>query len=126
MYMPTARSRSGPRGDRDAFIVDDSSGTGTWYAAVSSKPYHFDPVTLSTHWDYRQIPHVLAVRDAEGDLTTLVQRLATARFDYDILQYHISVQGGERDIAASPDHLAARRPRPRRSHRLMIRMARGG
>ncbi len=90
------------RGDRDAFIVDDSSGTGTWYAAVSSKPYHFDPVTLSTHWDYRQIPHVLAVRDAEGDLTTLVQRLATARFDYDVLQYHISVQGGERNIAASP------------------------
>ena len=88
------------RGDRDAFIVDDSSGSGTWYAAVSKKPYHFDPITLSTHWDYRQIPHVLAVRDAEGDLTALVQRLATARFDYDVVQYHIDLAGG-RDIAAT-------------------------
>ena len=100
------------RGDRDAFIVDDSSGTGTWYAAVSGKPYHFDAVTLGTHWDYRQIPHVLAVRDAEGDLTTLVQRMATARFDYDILQYHISVDAGGRDIAASPGAYGGPPPPP--------------
>jgi hypothetical protein len=100
------------RGDRDAFIVDDSSGTGTWYAAVSKRPYHFDPVTLSTHWDYRQLPHVLAVRDAEGDLTALVQRLATGRFDYDIVQYHIGLDRGERGIAASPGGSGGASPSP--------------
>jgi hypothetical protein len=100
------------RGDRDAFFVEDSSGTGTWYAAVSKKPYHFDPVTLSTHWDYGQIPHVLAVRDAEGDLTALVQRLSTGRFDYDIVQYHISLERGERDIAASPGGSGGAPPAP--------------
>jgi hypothetical protein len=100
------------RGDRDAFVVDDSSGTGTWYAAVSKKPYHFDPVTLSTHWDYGQIPHVLAVRDAEGDLTALVQRLSTGRFDYDIVQYHIGLQRGERVVAASPGGSGSSPPPP--------------
>lgn len=100
------------RGNRDAFIVDDSSGTGTWYAAVSKKPYHFDAVTLSTHWDYGQIPHVLAVRDAEGDLTALVQRMATGRFDYDIVQYHIGLDRGERGIAASPGGSGGAPPPP--------------
>lgn len=100
------------RGDRDAFVVDDSSGSGTWYAAVSKKPYHFDPVTLSTHWDYGQIAHVLAVRDAEGDLTALVQRLATGRFDYDIVQYRIGLERGGRDIAASPGGTGGSPPPP--------------
>ncbi len=100
------------RGDRDAFVVEDSSGTGTWYAAVSKKPYHFDPVALSTHWDYGQIPHVLAVRDAEGDLTALVQRLSTARFDYDIVQYRIGLERGEREIAASPGGSGGAPPPP--------------
>jgi hypothetical protein len=100
------------RGDRDAFVVDDSSGSGTWYAAVSKKPYHFDPVTLSTHWDYGQIPHVLAVRDAEGDLTALVQRLVTDRFDYDIVQYHIGLDRGRRVVAAAPGGSGGAAPTP--------------
>lgn len=100
------------RGDRDAFTVEDSSGTGTWYAAVSEKPYHFDPVSVGTHWDYREIPHVLAVRDAEGDLTTLVQRVATGRFDYDIVQYHISLLDSDRNVAAAPGTGAASPPPP--------------
>jgi hypothetical protein len=100
------------RGDRDAFIVDDSSGTGTWYAAVSKRAYHFDPVTLSTHWDYGRIPHVLAVRDAEGDLTAQVQRLSTGRFDYDIVQYHVGLNRGGREIAASPGGSGGSPPPP--------------
>jgi hypothetical protein len=90
------------RGDRDAFTVDDSSGSGTWYAAVSKQPFHFDAVSVGTHWDYREIPHVLAVRDAEGDLTTLVQRMATGRFDYDIVQYHVGLVGDPRNVVAGP------------------------
>jgi len=90
------------RGNRDAFTVDDSSGTGTWYAAISRKPFHFDPISVSTHWDYRDIPHVLAVRDAEDDLTALIQRVATAPFEYDIVQYRITTPGSLTTVADTP------------------------
>lgn len=81
------RGRSG----RAAFTVEDSSGTGTWYAAVSKTPFRFDSIAVSGHWDYRAVPHVADPRDAERDLTTFVQAIATSRFDYDIVNYHISL-----------------------------------
>src|SRR3954447_25013909 len=41
------------RGNREAFDVDDASGRGTVYAAVSSEPFHFEGFVLGDHWDYR-------------------------------------------------------------------------
>src|SRR5579864_3482673 len=41
------------RGDRDAFQVDDQSGTGTIFAAVSSQPFAFSGYVLGDHWDYK-------------------------------------------------------------------------
>jgi hypothetical protein len=79
------------RGGRDAFTVEDSSGSGTWYAAISTTPFRFDSIAVSGHWDYRMVPHVADPRDAERDLTTFVQGIATSPFDYDIVEYHISL-----------------------------------
>jgi hypothetical protein len=85
------------RGDRDAFIVDDSSGVGTWYAAISSQPFQFDSIQLSHHWDYRTIPRVRGPATAERELTEFVERIQSARFEYDIVNYSI----GTDSIASS-------------------------
>ncbi len=85
------------RGDRDAFIVDDSSGVGTWYAAISSEPFQFDSIQVSHHWDYRAIPRVRDPASAERELTEFVERIQSSRFEYDIVSYSI----GTDSIASS-------------------------
>jgi hypothetical protein len=77
------------RGDRPAFAVLDSSGTGTWYAAISDKPYRFESLTLNGHWDYRAVPRAENPATVEADLTTFVESVAAARFDYDIVDFVI-------------------------------------
>ena len=85
------------RGDRDAFIVNDSSGVGTWYAAISSEPFQFDSIQVSHHWDYRTIPRVRDAATAERELTEFVERIQPGRFEYDIVSYSI----GSDSIASS-------------------------
>ena len=96
------------RGGRDAFVVEDSSGTGTWYAAISKRPFRFDSVAVDNHWDYRVIPHVASPPDAERVLTAFVQSIAAARFDYDIVDYRISLYA----YAAGPGYRGPPPPPP--------------
>lgn len=84
------------RGDRDAFTVDDRSGTGTVYAAWSTEPFRFDDFVLGDHWDYRVIDGALLQGDPEAGLTELAQRMSTGHFDYDLVSYSV-----ERQVAYS-------------------------
>jgi hypothetical protein len=79
------------RGDRDAFLVDDSTGVGTWYAAISSQPFFVDSISVAHHWDYRAIPRVRDPESAEHELTDFVERIQPARFEYDIVSFTIGV-----------------------------------
>ncbi len=77
------------RGGRAAFTVEDSSGSGTWYAAISPVPFRLDQVATNGHWDYRAIPRVENPNAVESELTALVKGVARGRFDYDIVTYVI-------------------------------------
>ena len=75
------------RGGREAFEVDQTSGQGAVYAAVSHDPFHFDGFVLDDHWDYRALAPSRLARDPEPELNDLVHRMAQSSFDYDVLTY---------------------------------------
>ncbi len=77
------------RGGRAAFTVEDSSGSGTWYAAISDLPFRLDEVATNGHWDYRAIPRVENPNAVESQLTAFVKGVARGRFDYDIVAFVI-------------------------------------
>lgn len=78
------------RGDRDAIRVYERSGEGTVYVGHSRDPFRFDKLVHGDHWDYRLVDTWLIDRDAEAELTALVQRMATGtHFDYDLISYQV-------------------------------------
>lgn len=79
------------RGDRDAFRIYERRGEGTVYAAFSPDPFRFDEFVRADHWDYRLLDtwRIGRDEDPEAELTALVQRMATDRFDYDFVRYTV-------------------------------------
>lgn len=80
------------RGDRNAFTVSSSSGTGTVYAAWSTEPFRFNDYVLGDHWDYRVLDGSQFQGDPEAGLTELAQRMSTGHFDYDLVSYSVARQ----------------------------------
>jgi hypothetical protein len=80
------------RGDRNAFTVSSSNGTGTVYAAWSTEPFRFDDYVLGDHWDYRVLDGSQIQGDPEAGLTELAQRMSTGHFDYDLVSYSVAQQ----------------------------------
>ncbi|HET7552266.1 MAG TPA: DUF4384 domain-containing protein, partial [Gemmatimonadaceae bacterium] len=80
------------RGDRSAFAVSSSSGTGTVYAAWSTEPFRFNDYLLGDHWDYRVLDGSQMQGDPEAALTELAQRMSTGHFDYDLTSYSVARQ----------------------------------
>lgn len=80
------------RGDREAFTVSEHEGAGTVVAALSEAPFRFDDVIRNGHWDYRALADTVSGDDAETRLLDLVERLSTARYDYDVVHYSVSAR----------------------------------
>lgn len=78
------------RGNRETFQVDDVSGQGVIYAAISRDPYRFDEYELSDHWDFRALNNVPVGDEYEADLNDFVRKLALSDFDYDLQRYDVS------------------------------------
>src|SRR4051812_11083797 len=78
------------RGGRESFEVDNTSGKGTVYAAVSRDAFRFDGFVVGDHWDYRALAPSRLPDDPEQDLNELVRRMAQGDFDYDLLNYYVS------------------------------------
>jgi len=79
------------RGDREAFEVDERSGTGMVFAAWSSSPFRFDQFVRGDHWDYRALDNIPADNDKETALLDAVQTMAEGNhFDYDELTYSVT------------------------------------
>ena len=77
------------RGDRHAFSVYQSSGSGVVYAALFQDPLVTNGLTLGDHWDYTLDRWYLA-GDLEGELTMIAQSLAgPGTFEYDLAIYDI-------------------------------------
>jgi hypothetical protein len=75
------------RGDRDAFTVYDTRGTGMVLAAFSPDPFRFDSFVRQDHWDYR-VDAFRVGDDPEADLTELVRQMVpNSEFDYDAVRY---------------------------------------
>lgn len=77
------------RGGREALEIFDRSGQGTVLAAFSRDPFRFDPFVRSDHWDYLESGTWIVSGDPEGHLLNLVDRVATGRYDYDVLRYEV-------------------------------------
>lgn len=77
------------RGDRDAFVVDESTGVGTVLAVVSSDPFDFSAYTNGRHWDYRALDDSADTDNAEATLLDIVDRVAPARYEYDVVRYTV-------------------------------------
>ena len=78
------------RGDREAFYIEQSNGTGIVFAAVSMDPFRVTDFVVGDHWDYRNLRVSDIASDAEADLTEIVQRMgSSAGFDYDVVYYEI-------------------------------------
>lgn len=89
------------RGDRESFTVDYESGEGAIYAAISRDPFRFDQFVVNRHWDYDAFNARRLPEQPEPELTELVQRMATGRFEYDYLTYNV-YERGYRDVVYAP------------------------
>jgi hypothetical protein len=78
------------RGGRESFEVDNTTGNGTVYAAVSRDAFRFDGFVVGDHWDYRALAPSRLPDEPEQDLNELVRRMAQGDFDYDLLTYYVS------------------------------------
>lgn len=77
------------RGGRESFEVDNSTGKGTVYAAVSRDAFRFDEFVVGDHWDYRVLAPSRLPDEPEQELNELVRRMAQGDFDYDLLNYYV-------------------------------------
>jgi hypothetical protein len=77
------------RNAREPFSIEVSSGRGTVYAAYSATPFRFDQYVLGDHWDYKTLAPNILPTNPESELTDIVRSMATASFDYDILNYDV-------------------------------------
>ncbi len=90
------------RGDREAFPVDESSGSGTVMAAISHDPFKFDMYVRGDHWDYRVLGEQRASDDREAGLLDVVRQMAgTAHFDYDVATYTVESPSRYRTYSTS-------------------------
>ena len=78
------------RGGRESFEIDNTTGKGTVYAAVSRDPFRFDGFVAGDHWDYRALAPSRLPNEPEQDLNELVRRMAQGDFDYDLLNYYVT------------------------------------
>jgi hypothetical protein len=75
-------------GDRDAFQVDEPSGTGLVLAAWSPEPFRFDGFARDGLWDVLSLAPRGVTGDAESDLLEVVHRMSPGRsFHYDAVTY---------------------------------------
>jgi hypothetical protein len=76
------------RGDRDAFLVEERSGSGVVLAAWSEDPFRFDSLVRGDHWDYRALAPNGLGNDLEAGLLDIVHDMSpTQRFSYDAIPY---------------------------------------
>src|SRR2546427_10652255 len=93
------------RGDREAFPVDENSGTGAVLAAVSHDPFKFDQYVRGDHWDYRVLGQQRVSDDPEAGLLDVVRQMAggggAAHFDYDVATYTVESSNRSRTYSSS-------------------------
>lgn len=77
------------RGDRDAFVVDESTGVGTILAALASEPFDFSAFMRGRHWDYRALGDSTDSRDPEASLLDILDRMAAGHYEYDVAKYNV-------------------------------------
>jgi len=80
------------RGDREAFVADDTTGPGTVLAAISESPFRVDQFAQNGRWDTRALSDPQVRVDAESGLLGLVDRMKTPdqRLDYAVATYVVS------------------------------------
>jgi len=80
------------RGDRAAFVADDTAGHGTVLAALAETPFRLDQFERNGHWDYDALNDPSVRADPEAGLMNLVQRMQGAgdHFDFDVATYTVS------------------------------------
>lgn len=81
------------RGDREAFVVDENSGSGTVLAAWSDQPFKFDEFDRNGHWDYRALSDEKITGDRESGLLDLVDKMSDGKYEYDVAQYTVDEPG---------------------------------
>jgi hypothetical protein len=91
------------RGDREAFVADDSGGHGSVLAAISESPFRVDQLTQNGHWDLQALSTPRVRYDPEAGLLELVDRMKrpNQRFDYDVATYVVSERYA-RDLYSYP------------------------
>jgi hypothetical protein len=81
------------RGDREAFVVDENSGSGTVLAAWSDHPFRYDEFSRNGHWDYRALSDEKITGDRESGLLDLVDKMTDGKYQYDVAQYTVDEPG---------------------------------
>jgi hypothetical protein len=96
------------RGGREAFVADDTTGSGTVLAAYSKTPFRFDQFEKNGHWDSDALSGG-GLRDVQADpeaqLRGIVERMQPSgeHFDYDVATY---------TVAAAPRYVRTLAPWP--------------
>jgi len=87
------------RGDREAFAVDEATGTGTVLAVRADDPFDFTGFLRGSRWDYRTLSDSAGTGDAESALLDLVDRMTSGRYDYDTVGYAVVTADDHRRYA---------------------------
>ncbi len=80
------------RGNREAFVVDDTSGQGTVLTAFSKTPFRLDSFEKNGRWDHDALSGKAVADDPEAGLVDIVQQMEAPgdHFDYDVATYVVS------------------------------------
>ncbi|MBI4420861.1 MAG: DUF4384 domain-containing protein [Gemmatimonadetes bacterium] len=79
------------RGDREAFVVEDTTGRGIIVAAFAKSRFAVEKFERNGHWDYRALSSDSVKVDPEAALLDLIREMQpTERFSYDLATYVVS------------------------------------
>jgi hypothetical protein len=77
------------RGNRQAFTVDDTTGSGMVLAARADTPFWFVGFTTGDHWDVAALARDGATTDPEITLLSIVDQMTDGHYDYDAVSYTV-------------------------------------
>ena len=79
------------RGDRDAFVVGDTTGKGVIVAAYAKNRFMFEKFERNGHWDYRALSSDSVKSDPEASLLDIVRAMQPdEKYSYDLATYVVS------------------------------------
>jgi hypothetical protein len=80
------------RGNRQAFTVNDTPGSGMVLAARTDRPFAFDEFTTGGHWNAAALAPDGATTDPQVMMLSIVDQMTDGHYEYDAVSYTVGTR----------------------------------